>query len=258
MRKKDYKLLCDAFPNYQYGEGIFAALADLLDENAPEYLDDVATLDLDYFALYSGGKRPSALVFDYMLGNDGGRLLFRVDSGGRLLTMLNQEFWVKSLGDNTALTSEQREKLAKIIWGQFGDKWNRLYDVIMAEYAPLENYNMTEEETPELTSTTTRASKIVTSGTSSGTGGIFAFNTTGDDPIPQSASETSGESTTSGLAKDNIDTTSNTGSRTLTRTGNIGVTTSQQMAQSEIDLRQYNFRKQMYDDIDTVLTLPNW
>lgn len=43
--------------------------------------------------------------------------------------------------------------------------------------------------------------------------------------------------------------------RTLTRSGNIGVTTSQQMIQSERDLWQWNFFESVFNDLDDVLTL---
>lgn len=43
--------------------------------------------------------------------------------------------------------------------------------------------------------------------------------------------------------------------RELTRSGNIGVTTSQQMIQSEIELWQWNFYKQVFEDIDSILCL---
>lgn len=43
--------------------------------------------------------------------------------------------------------------------------------------------------------------------------------------------------------------------RVLTRKGNIGVTTTQQMAQSEIDLWRWNFFRSVFTDIDSVLTL---
>lgn len=43
--------------------------------------------------------------------------------------------------------------------------------------------------------------------------------------------------------------------RELTRSGNIGVTTSQQMIQSEIELWQWNFFETVFNDIDTVLTI---
>lgn len=47
----------------------------------------------------------------------------------------------------------------------------------------------------------------------------------------------------------------NNSNRTLTRKGNIGVTTSQQMLQSEIELRKTDFYKIVYEDIDNILTL---
>ena len=47
-----------------------------------------------------------------------------------------------------------------------------------------------------------------------------------------------------------------TGYDELERHGNIGVTTSQQMLQSEIDLRQYNFIMQVFRDITDYLGLP--
>ena len=42
----------------------------------------------------------------------------------------------------------------------------------------------------------------------------------------------------------------------LTRHGNIGVTTSQQMLQSELDVRQYNFLMQVFRDVTDFLGLP--
>lgn len=43
--------------------------------------------------------------------------------------------------------------------------------------------------------------------------------------------------------------------RILTRSGNIGVTTSQQMLQSEIELRKWLYYQSVFNDIDTILTL---
>lgn len=44
--------------------------------------------------------------------------------------------------------------------------------------------------------------------------------------------------------------------RTLKRSGNIGVTTTQQMLQQEIELWQWNFFTQVFQDVDKYLTLP--
>ena len=49
-----------------------------------------------------------------------------------------------------------------------------------------------------------------------------------------------------------------TGTRQLERSGNIGVTTSQQMIQSEIELWQWNFIQMIYKDVDSVLTCPKY
>lgn len=51
-------------------------------------------------------------------------------------------------------------------------------------------------------------------------------------------------------------TTSHNQDRTLTRKGNIGVTTSQQMLQSERALWIWSFFSQVFQDIDQVITLP--
>lgn len=44
----------------------------------------------------------------------------------------------------------------------------------------------------------------------------------------------------------------------LTRSGNIGVTTSQQMLQSEIDLWKWNFFYEVFSDIDNVFTISTY
>lgn len=65
--------------------------------------------------------------------------------------------------------------------------------------------------------------------------------------------------TTTGTEKNNIDinkTVKSTGIEKLTRSGNIGVTTSQQMIESEISLRKLDIIKMIYFDIDKVITIP--
>lgn len=51
------------------------------------------------------------------------------------------------------------------------------------------------------------------------------------------------------------DTEADDSTRELTRSGNIGVTTSQRMIQSELELWQWNFFKQVFEDIDSILCL---
>lgn len=52
------------------------------------------------------------------------------------------------------------------------------------------------------------------------------------------------------------DTTAGTSSRKLTRTGNIGTNTFQNLLQQERNLWMYNFFEQIFKDVDSVLTIP--
>lgn len=139
-----------------------------------------------------------------------------------------------------AITTEQTKQsrtnlLANIILIKFGNNWNRLLDAFYATYDPIENYSMTEDEnqnTDIQTDTDEDRNQ-------------FAFNTESADGVPI-AKNGIGQHTTGKFADNH---------RKLTRSGNIGVTTSQMMIQSEIDLRRYNIINQIYDDIDSILTL---
>lgn len=61
----------------------------------------------------------------------------------------------------------------------------------------------------------------------------------------------------SGTITDNGTSSSNS-SRTLTRSGNIGVTTSQQMIQSERELWDWEFFETVYKDIDEMITIQSY
>lgn len=62
------------------------------------------------------------------------------------------------------------------------------------------------------------------------------------------------DTTTHGHVIDNDDDET----RELTRSGNIGVTTSQQMLQSDIELWKWNFFYEVFHDIDTVFTISTY
>lgn len=106
---------------------------------------------------------------------------------------------------------------------KFSPLWERMYSAITAEYNPIENYDRMEEKTE------TGGSSYEQSGTQSGTseGQVSAENETGYQPDAKTIddSETSDE----GSSESEL--------RTESRVhGNIGVTTSQQMLNQELDL----------------------
>lgn len=128
---------------------------------------------------------------------------------------------------------EVADLLASVIVNKFKTKWSRLHDVLNLIYNPIDNYSMSETENTQL------KSEVDISNANS----IYAFNDTAATPSSESNSKTS----TNALLNDNV--------RELTRKGNIGVTTSQQMIESELELREYNFIETIYSDIDSILTL---
>lgn len=127
-------------------------------------------------------------------------------------------------------------KLAKIIVLKYGDNWNKIYNAyFVSSYNPLENYSMVEDEKVNTDISVTTGSE----------NNVFGFNTESEDGI--SNNKNSINQTTSGSDEKNT--------RNLTRSGNIGVTTSQQMLESEIKLRLYDFYQAIMNDIDNVLCL---
>lgn len=160
--------------------------------------------------------------------------------------------WASPLARNTL--PDDIIRVAQIITLHFADNWNRIYNAYFnTEYKPLENYSMTEIETPDITHTTdTNVNTDVTTTTKgkNDTYGFNSYNAVGD-------SESSAESHNQGLFKDNYskETSTETGTRQVTRSGNIGVTTSQQMLESELSLRKYKFYDTIMTDIDSILAL---
>lgn len=133
---------------------------------------------------------------------------------------------------------------AMILYKRFGTKWNKIYEALNIEYNPLENYSSTEIETPNLTDTSKANSKVT----------VKQSGSTFDSAVYQPYASTE----TAGTEDDNKVTTTKTGTRTVTKSGNIGVTTSQQMLQSEFEVRQYDFYQGIYNDIDEFITTLKW
>lgn len=84
------------------------------------------------------------------------------------------------------------------------------------------------------------------------------INNTGSTTQTDNTTKTD-DYTTTGTESNNVDTNRTikaTGTEKLTRSGNIGVTTSQQMIESEISLRKLDIINIIYEDIDKVITIP--
>ena len=77
-------------------------------------------------------------------------------------------------------------------------------------------------------------------------------NETGTDTTDKTNTDTYNRSYT----ETGTDTTAGMSSRKLTRKGNIGTNTFQNLLQQERSLWMYNFFEQVFKDVDSVLTIP--
>lgn len=111
------------------------------------------------------------------------------------------------------------------------EKWVTALDI---EYNPLENYDRMEEWHDNGKSTGT----INTSQNDTVNTNTSAYDSSSYVPDAQSVSNGSSNSTSNGT---------NTNDRTGRTHGNIGVTTSQQMLQSELDIAKWNIYKHITD-----------
>lgn len=130
-----------------------------------------------------------------------------------------------------------------VLWQNYVKEWKHsidsMYHALYADYEPLHNYDMIENE-----SVGRKIDKTVT--TPAGTTTQSYKSTTFDDATLRNVDETTNTSSmTTTVTPANtqsipdISGSFNNGeTRKLTRSGNIGVTTSQQMIESELELRK--------------------
>ena len=135
------------------------------------------------------------------------------------------------------------------------------------------------KRTPNLTRNGTGTVNDNGSATNNTQSGIWGFNSSTSVPSDMSDGTVTNENTTTrnltetetgtdttdrtntdtynrSYTETGTDTTAGTSSRRITRTGNIGTNTFQNLLQQERNLWMYNFFEQVFKDVDSVLTIP--
>lgn len=183
--------------------GIFATLRGLDTNNKLKFLtdDNKKTIDYEYYLSVSGNKNISPF--------------YRV--------MLEAE-------ENEDIESAILE-MAKVIYNKYAENWKYIYNAMMAEYDPIENYNGVEDSTIKNNINVTNKSNNKYFGVNSALGKDANAN----------------ESNTTGSEDDNYTTNH------VEKHGNLGVTTSQQMIESELVLREKKMLDIIYRDVDEIL-----
>lgn len=149
--------------------------------------------------------------------------------------------------------------IAKSIYYRYGVKWNKDYDAFMAEYDPISNYNRKQKQTRKVVNneSVNNTENGTETNTNNGTQtvNLSAF----DNEVLKKDSETINDDTGK-LTRNNTYNTvkDNDMNETFTdeTTGNIGITTSQQMIESEFMLREkHRLIDIISNDIREALTL---
>lgn len=225
-------ILRDVFSDWKLDKGIFDCLETLYDVPWEEDAESSA-LNYEYFGNHSGGKLVAPVVLNV-------------------------------LGENESLSDADRALLASIIWTKFKEPWTRLWATNVVAYNPIHNYDMSEtrildrddhgeEYFGEGTTDTTTHGRTINN-----LHYVFGMNSDGSGkPSDSDSSSEGGTTSNDGSVESGRETEGQRDeTETITRAGNIGVTTSQQMIKSERDLWLWNYFDQIYRDIDTVLSLP--
>lgn len=241
-------------------------------------------LDFSYTQIHSAGKYVSPAL-------------------ARLLTISKDGTY--ALRYTAGITEEHIKHMCYTVAMKYGNKWNRLYQALTADYNPIHNYDMTESgsdsgessETPDLTTTDTQTDSSTTTPNltdtvSSKTGYETSVRTTSNDTNRvagfnsselQPSDAGTGNTTRQGSADSNYEQTTGTDSQTgtlkeegsrsnthtekgmthrgetsshsLTRSGNIGVTTTQKMISEELELRSNVLYDIIMEDMDKEICL---
>lgn len=251
-------ILRDVFDGWDEGDGIFNHLSQLTEMPwAANTNITNATLDMVYFGNHSGGKFCSPIVKHL-------------------------------LDDDETLSTASRVELARILIAKYLTNWQRLYATMVAEYNPIHNYDMVETKETETTEdksmagigSTTQGGSVTDAygGTQTTTHGrgerdtTYRYGMNNTVPLEKPSDDVSmQESGTTVVARGGQDTqtrqltdsssssvtedNSGTEAYELHRAGNIGVTTSQQMLQSERELWTWSYFDQIFKDLDSELGL---
>lgn len=152
--------------------------------------------------------------------------------------------------------------LSKVYENEYTSKVN----VLLTDYNPIENYNSTETETTTTENATTTGNENTTTSTTNSTTENSGETTNKVSPYDNenfsndnntnstNTTNINGTDTTSITDSGNISSNGTT-SRTFSRKGNIGVTTTQQMIESEYELRAKNLVFEFLEKVSKFILL---
>ena len=148
----------------------------------------------------------------------------------------------------------------------YNNEYTTKVGLLLKDYNPIENYNSSETESTTSENTTTSGNENTTTTTTNSTTENSGETTNKVSPYDSenfsndNNSNSSNTSTVNGTDSTSITDSGNISSngtltRTLTRKGNIGVTTTQQMIESEYELRAKNLVFEFLEKVSKFILL---
>lgn len=187
-----------------------------------------------------------------------------------------------------------RIALARILYNMYGTAWTNLWNVMLEKYDPLLTYKLTEEIQRDENTTSEYSRNDTSSGTysdesklnsedklggtvtvtSEGTGTTSQYGFNSSEAVPVTSDTSNSTNATENDTTDTTESTTNSNgtsggtlerkdngteqvgeSITRTRSGNTGQHTTQELLRQEFNLWKWNFYRQVFEDVDKVLTL---
>ena len=148
----------------------------------------------------------------------------------------------------------------------YNNEYTTKVSMLLMDYNPIENYNSSETESTSSENTTTSGNENTTTTTTNSTSENTGDTTNKVSPYDSENFNNDNNTTTTNTTTSNAtDTTTINDSgnissngkltRTLTRKGNIGVTTTQQMIESEYELRAKNLVFEFLEKVSKFILL---
>lgn len=187
-----------------------------------------------------------------------------------LVTEIIDDTSLQKYSDLYSLSESSFQQLSSLIEKKYSEKWNKLWDTLNYNYDAIRPYDMTTNETigEQQSGNTTSNSVIDDTGSDTTTSkvildktedSLYGFNSL--QSTPSNKSENSSENIDSSESKNKSTRNDNTThgrtnhiDRELTRKGNIGNITQQELIKQERDVSQYIIWDTIYDDLNRVLT----
>jgi hypothetical protein len=265
--------MIDVYSNYPTDGGVFSPMS-----NAP-WADTMSGTNLDILYLdgHSGERYCSNFINHRLNDSD----VLSSDNRTLIANILWAMFgiqWTRLWAtmkpvDYDSLTNY---KMEEIVEGT--ESSTRTPDLTRGDTGTVQTSGQ-DKRTPNLTRNGTGTVNDEGSGTNKNQNGIWGFNSSESVPSDMSDGRVTNNNTTTRNLTDTetgtdttdhtntdtynrsytetgTDTTAGKSSRKLTRTGNIGTNTFQNLLQQERNIWMYDFFEQVFKDVDSVLTIP--